>query len=86
MERQEDERKRVAALYRAHGLLPAWERVWDQGRDVTSEPPSTWPWPYSLYVSGGRGKAQQEDYLRWHAEAVAERLGVAPAEDTGMHD
>lgn len=75
---QEDETERVGRLYRAHGMIPSSQRVWRHGRDVTHEPPSTWPWPYSLYVSGARGAALQADYLRWHAEAVAKQ-GEAPA-------
>jgi hypothetical protein len=33
-------------LCRAEGMEPAWTRVWRNGRDVTDEDPSTWPWPW----------------------------------------
>jgi hypothetical protein len=33
-----------AAVYRAGGMEPPWERVWRDGVDVTDEPPETWPW------------------------------------------
>lgn len=69
----EEHSDRTSRLYRAHGMVPSSDRVWRGGRDVTHEPPSTWGFPYSLYVSGARGAALQADYLRWHAEAVAER-------------
>lgn len=71
VESQDEGQRRVSGLYRANGLVPAWERVWDGGRDITHQPPSTWPWPYSDYVSGKRGEAIRRDYLRWHTEALA---------------
>ncbi|HEV7957379.1 MAG: putative diguanylate cyclase [Microbacteriaceae bacterium] len=37
----------VAHLYRAAGIAPPWERVWDGERDVTEEPPEEWPWPWN---------------------------------------
>lgn len=36
-----------ADAYRDLGITPPWERVYKQGRDVTDEDPSTWPWWWS---------------------------------------
>lgn len=76
MERQDDERTRVSATYRRHGLVPTWERVWDEGVDITHQPPSTWKWPHSMYVSRQRGESIRQSYLAWYAEALAERSGL----------
>jgi hypothetical protein len=38
-------------FYRAHGMEPPWTRVWSNGRDVTDEDPSTWPWPWNPDLS-----------------------------------
>lgn len=70
----EEQRERVSQLYRTHGMVQPSERVWRGGVDVTHEPPSTWPWPYSMYVSGARGEEQRRLYLHWHEEAAAGRL------------
>lgn len=40
-------------LYLSHGLIPPWLRVWSEGRDITNEPPETWPWPWSKYYAEG---------------------------------
>jgi lysophospholipase L1-like esterase len=37
----------VAQLYDEAGIPPPWERVWDGERDLTAEPPETWPWPWN---------------------------------------
>lgn len=34
------------AFSRAHGLEPAWSRVWNNGQDVTDQP-ELWPWPWN---------------------------------------
>jgi hypothetical protein len=77
VESADEGRERVSRLYRTHGLVPSWDRVWLEGVDITHQPPSTWPWPYSDYVAGKRGTVIRQRYLREHAEAVAERGGLA---------
>lgn len=62
-----------AESYRAAGMDPPWERVWRQGVDVTHEDPETWPWPYSMYAAGGRGRKVQADILTEHERAVGQR-------------
>lgn len=37
----------IAQMYEAVGIAPPWERVWDGTRDVTNEPPESWPWPWN---------------------------------------
>ena len=44
----EDEEERWARHYRERfGVEPPWLRVWKDGRDVTDEPPETWPYPWN---------------------------------------
>jgi lysophospholipase L1-like esterase len=37
----------MARLYEEAGVPPPWEKVWDGQRDLTHEPPETWPWPWN---------------------------------------
>ena len=68
---------RVERLYREHGMRPTWSRVWRNGVDVTAEPISSWVPPWSWYVEGRRGEAERQLWLQAHAEAIAEREGLA---------
>ncbi|BDZ45481.1 hypothetical protein GCM10025866_13900 [Naasia aerilata] len=38
--------RRDLEFNRAHGLEPAWSRVWRGGQDVTDRP-ELWPWPWA---------------------------------------
>lgn len=43
----------VERSYHERGERAPWERVWLEGRDITDEDPSTWPWPWSKYYALG---------------------------------
>lgn len=40
-------------FFHSRGERVPWEKVYAGGRDVTDQPPETWPWPWSRYYAEG---------------------------------
>ena len=59
-DRPETEEDRVARLHHENYNEPApWRRVYDGGRDITDQDPSTWPWPWRDDGQGHGRKARR---------------------------